>query len=75
MKDRISELVEILNTANYNYNVLDRPTITDQEYDKYLRELINLEERYPELKGKIHQRFVLVEKLSIVLIRLFMKYQ
>ena len=46
--DRIDELVEILNEANYNYHVLDNPTITDQEYDKYLRELIELEEKYPE---------------------------
>ena len=47
-KTRIIELVKILNKANYNYYVLDNPTITDQEYDKYLRELINLEEKYPE---------------------------
>ena len=47
-KTRILELVKILNDANYNYYVLDNPTITDQEYDKYLRELINLEEKYPE---------------------------
>lgn len=47
-KSRIIELVKILNEANYNYHVLDNPTITDQEYDKYLRELINLEEKYPE---------------------------
>ena len=46
---RIEELVKILNDANYNYYVLDNPTITDQEYDKYLRELITLEEKYPEL--------------------------
>ncbi len=46
--DRINELVEILNEANYNYHVLDNPTITDQEYDKYLRELIDLEREYPE---------------------------
>ncbi len=45
---RIKELVNILNEANYNYFVMDNPTITDQEYDKYLRELINLEEKYPE---------------------------
>ena len=45
---RIIELTDILNEANYNYYVLDNPTITDQEYDKYLRELINLEEKYPE---------------------------
>ncbi len=47
-KARIDELVNILNDANYNYYVLDNPTITDNEYDKYLRELINLEEKYPE---------------------------
>ena len=48
MQNRIDELVEILNEANYNYHVLDEPTITDQEYDKYLRELIDLELEYPE---------------------------
>ena len=50
IEKRINELIEILNTANYNYYVLDKPTITDQEYDKYLRELIDLEEKYPEFK-------------------------
>ena len=44
--DRMNELVDLLNEANYNYHVKDNPTITDQEYDKYLRELINLEEEY-----------------------------
>ncbi len=47
-KERIEELVKILNDANYNYYVLDNPTITDQEYDKYLRELEILERKYPE---------------------------
>ena len=45
---RIDELVDLLNEANYNYYVLDNPTITDQEYDKYIRELIDLEKEYPE---------------------------
>ena len=49
MKERVDELVEILNEANYNYHVLDNPTITDQEFDKLLRELFILEEKYPEL--------------------------
>lgn len=48
MKERINELVGILNEANYNYHVLDNPTITDQEFDKLLRELFILEEKYPE---------------------------
>ena len=50
MEERIKELVKILNEANYNYYVLDNPTITDQEFDKYIRELITLEEKYPEFK-------------------------
>ncbi len=48
MKARIDELVDILNEANYNYHVLDQPTISDQEFDKLLRELFILEEKYPE---------------------------
>ncbi len=48
IKKRIEELTKILNKANYEYYNLDNPTITDQEYDKYLRELIVLEEKYPE---------------------------
>ncbi len=47
-KKRIEELTKILNEANYNYHVLDNPTIEDEEYDKYLRELVNLESKYPE---------------------------
>ena len=49
LKKRVEELTKILNEANYNYYVLDNPTITDQEYDKYLRELINIETEHPEL--------------------------
>ena len=49
IEKRIKELVSIINEANYNYHVLDNPTITDQEYDKYLEELYKLEEKYPEL--------------------------
>ena len=48
IENRIKELVRIINEANYNYHVLDNPTITDQEYDKYLDELYKLEEKYPE---------------------------
>jgi len=48
-KLRVEELTKILNEANYNYYVLDNPTITDQEFDKYLRELENLEKLYPNL--------------------------
>ena len=50
IKNRIDELINILNEANYNYYVLDHPTISDQEFDKYLRELIELEMQYPDFK-------------------------
>lgn len=49
-KERIEELVNILNKASYEYYVLDTPSITDQEYDDYYSELLRLEEKYPELK-------------------------
>ena len=49
MKERIDELVTTLNEANYNYHVLDNPTITDQEYDSLFRELQILEEKNPNL--------------------------
>lgn len=50
MQERYDELIKIINEADYNYHTLDNPTITDQEYDKYLRELYRIEEEYPELK-------------------------
>ena len=48
VRDRINELRELLNTANYQYYVLDNPSMLDFEYDKLLRELEILEEKYPE---------------------------
>ena len=48
MEQRMLELIDIINEADYNYHTLDNPTITDQEYDKYLRELFEIEELHPE---------------------------
>ena len=48
IKEKIDNLVEIINKANYEYHVMDNPTISDNEYDSYLRELYLLEEKYPE---------------------------
>lgn len=48
MQERMLELIDIINEADYNYHTLDNPTITDQEYDKYLRELFEIEEEHPE---------------------------
>jgi len=47
--ERYNELVELINKANYEYHVLDNPeTLTDEEYDNYLRELYDIEEKHPE---------------------------
>ena len=48
--ERMNELIDILNDANYNYYVKDNPTITDQEFDKYLRELETIEKNHPDWK-------------------------
>lgn len=50
IKKRINELIEIIEKANKEYYLEDNPSLTDQEYDRYMAELISLEERYPELK-------------------------
>jgi DNA ligase (NAD+) len=44
-----ARLREEINTHNYRYYVLDAPSIPDAEYDRMLRELVDLEQRYPEL--------------------------
>ncbi|MCH5208425.1 MAG: NAD-dependent DNA ligase LigA [Oscillospiraceae bacterium] len=48
-KKRISELTEILEKANHNYYDLDSPTLEDDEYDAFMRELRKLEQDFPEL--------------------------
>ncbi|HUV12202.1 MAG TPA: NAD-dependent DNA ligase LigA [Acidobacteriota bacterium] len=45
---RIAELREQLEYHNYRYHVLDAPEINDEEYDRLLRELVQLEAEYPE---------------------------
>lgn len=47
-KDRIDFLRESLNRHNYNYYVLNRPEISDYDFDMLLKELQRLEEAYPE---------------------------
>jgi DNA ligase (NAD+) len=47
--ERHAELSEDIDEANYRYYVLDTPTLSDADYDRLMRELQALEERYPEL--------------------------
>ncbi|TKD68219.1 NAD-dependent DNA ligase LigA [Pseudalkalibacillus hwajinpoensis] len=47
---RVEELRQLLNHYNYEYHVLDQPTVPDSEYDRMMNELLSLEEQNPELK-------------------------
>jgi DNA ligase (NAD+) len=47
---RAESLREQIEEANYRYYVLDDPQITDAEFDALLRELVELEEKHPELR-------------------------
>jgi len=44
----IQTLREELNLHNYNYYVLDKPTLSDYEFDMKLKELQDLENKHPE---------------------------
>jgi DNA ligase (NAD+) len=48
---RAAELRERLHLANYEYYVLDRPTLTDPEFDRLFRELREIERAHPELRA------------------------
>ncbi len=45
----VAELRHQIEEANYEYYVLDTPTLTDAEYDKLMIELQRIEEEHPEL--------------------------
>ena len=47
---RIEELRQLLNQYNYEYHVLDQPSVPDAEYDRMMNELLDLEEANPELQ-------------------------
>jgi DNA ligase (NAD+) len=49
---RINELRVTLKQANYEYYVLDKPTMSDYDFDSLLRELQDLEEKHPDLIAK-----------------------
>lgn len=47
--EKAAQLRKKIEKHNYNYYVLDAPTISDEAYDKLFRDLIALEQQYPEL--------------------------
>ena len=52
-KQRIDEITHLLEKYNYEYYVLDNPSVSDAEYDRLMQELIALETKYPELKSPL----------------------
>ncbi len=48
IQNTIQKLREELNQHNYNYYVLDTPTISDFEFDQKLKQLQELENKHPE---------------------------
>lgn len=47
---KAQELHNLLNQYNYEYYVLDQPSVPDSEYDRLTQELLKLEEEFPELQ-------------------------
>ncbi len=52
-KERIEELTKLLKQYNYEYYVLDKPSVSDAEYDRLMEELQLLERKRPELRDKL----------------------
>jgi len=51
IKSRIEKLRREIDKFRYEYHVLDRPEISDEIYDSLMRELRQLEEKYPEFRS------------------------
>ncbi len=47
---RMNELIALINQYNEEYYVLDRPSVSDAEYDRLMQELMQLEQQHPEQK-------------------------
>lgn len=50
LEKRAKELRDMINYHNYLYYVLEKPEISDAEYDRLFRELVELEQKHPELR-------------------------
>jgi len=49
IKNKIQDLIEKISAFDYQYYVLDNPSISDFEYDKIFKSLVDLENKNPEL--------------------------
>ena len=53
IRRRMDELVEEIDRLNYEYYMNDRSLVSDEEFDRKLRELQDLEKQYPELASPL----------------------
>jgi len=77
INERIDELKQLIKRYDYEYYLLDNPSVSDQEYDRLMQELLMLENEYPELStmdsptkrvgGTILDKFVKVKHKSPML--------
>ena len=51
--ERVKEITALLEKYNYEYYVLDNPSVSDAEYDRLMQELMMLENEYPELRSPL----------------------
>lgn len=68
---QVQKLHQLLNQYNYEYYVLDNPSVPDAEYDRLMQELIKMEEKFPSfitpdsptqrVGGEVLQSFTKVE--------------
>ena len=52
-KLRAEEITKLLEKYNYEYYVLDNPSVSDAEYDRLMQELMQIETEHPELKSPL----------------------
>ena len=53
VRERIDELRKLLEQYNYEYYVLDNPSVNDAEYDRLMQELMMLENEHPEYQSPL----------------------
>ena len=53
LKNRVEEITKTLERYNYEYYVLDNPSVSDAEYDRLMQELIMIETEHPELRSPL----------------------
>ena len=52
-KKRVLKLTDLLNKYNYEYYVLNQSSVSDQEFDRLMEELQQIEARRPDLKSRL----------------------